>query len=161
MEPWLIVLCIVGGSICIVCEAFLPGGVLGALGGIAMIVAVVFGFKIGAEWGFITLIIAIVALAIAAFVAMRMLGRTPLGSLLTQKAEMKVEAGFTADEGLQALLGKEGVAESTLRPAGIAAIDGQRVNVVSEGTLIETGARVKVIEVEGNRIVVRPFVEES
>lgn len=53
------------------------------------------------------------------------------------------------------LLNKQGVAFSTLRPAGRAQIDGQLVDVIAEGEFIEPGVPVEVIEVAGNRVVVR------
>ena len=49
----------------------------------------------------------------------------------------------------------EGAALSALRPAGAAQIAGRRVDVVSEGTFIPAGAAVKVVSVEGARVVVR------
>ena len=52
-------------------------------------------------------------------------------------------------------LGKTGHASSPLRPAGIAEIDGQRVDVVSDGEHVDAGQFVKVIRVDGNRVVVR------
>lgn len=54
-----------------------------------------------------------------------------------------------------ALLGRQGVALSTLRPAGRAQIDGKLIDVVSEGEFIDPGTAVEVIEVSGNRVVVR------
>jgi membrane-bound serine protease (ClpP class) len=42
-----------------------------------------------------------------------------------------------------------------LRPAGVALVNGRRVDVVTEGGLIAAGARVKVVAIEGNRVVVR------
>jgi membrane-bound serine protease (ClpP class) len=48
-----------------------------------------------------------------------------------------------------------GVALTQLRPSGTAKINGQRVDVVTEGALIERGTAVKVVVVEGARIVVR------
>ena len=52
-------------------------------------------------------------------------------------------------------LGMSGTALTLMRPAGSAIIDGERVDVVSEGSYIEKGANVKVIAVEGSRIIVR------
>jgi len=46
-------------------------------------------------------------------------------------------------------------ATSVLRPACIAEIEGKRVDVVSEGELIDAGQIVEVTHVDGNRIVVR------
>ncbi len=53
------------------------------------------------------------------------------------------------------LLNGTGTALTQLRPSGIADINGQRVDVVTEGDLIERGAQIKVVAVEGARIVVR------
>ncbi|MDZ4347595.1 MAG: NfeD family protein [Candidatus Binatia bacterium] len=63
--------------------------------------------------------------------------------------------GGSAPESDRRWLGKTGTALSPLRPAGIAEIEGERVDVVSEGDLIEAGAPVVVTGVDGNRIVVR------
>ena len=52
-------------------------------------------------------------------------------------------------------IGKRGRAASVLRPAGIADIEGDRVDVVSDGPLIEAGTPIQVSHVDGNRIVVR------
>jgi membrane-bound serine protease (ClpP class) len=56
---------------------------------------------------------------------------------------------------MAALLGAIGVAATTLRPSGIARIGEAFVDVVSEGSFIQAGTRVQVIEIEGNRIVVK------
>ena len=53
------------------------------------------------------------------------------------------------------LLNQSGAALTTLRPSGTAVINGQRVDVVTEGSLIEAGTPVKVVAVEGLRVVVR------
>jgi membrane-bound serine protease (ClpP class) len=53
------------------------------------------------------------------------------------------------------LLNQTGEALTQLRPSGTAKINGQRVDVVAESGLIERGAAVKVVTVEGSRIVVR------
>ena len=53
-----------------------------------------------------------------------------------------------------ALLGKEGTVEADCRPAGMARLDGRRVDVVTRGEWLERGERIKVVEVKGNRVVV-------
>ena len=52
-------------------------------------------------------------------------------------------------------MGKTGVTDTPLRPAGMAEFDGVKLSVVSEGEFIESGREVTVERVEGNRIVVR------
>lgn len=53
------------------------------------------------------------------------------------------------------LIGRTGVTLTILRPAGKAQIDGKFVDVVSDGPFIEQGTAIEVLEVNGNRVVVR------
>jgi membrane-bound ClpP family serine protease len=53
------------------------------------------------------------------------------------------------------LLGAIGIAATSLRPAGKVRLGDDFVDVVAEGDYIELGSRVQVIEIEGNRIVVK------
>ena len=57
--------------------------------------------------------------------------------------------------GLEELLGEVGVTQTALRPSGMTDFDGRRVDTVTEGGMIDKGARVKGIQVRGNRVVVR------
>ena len=52
-------------------------------------------------------------------------------------------------------LGAIGVAVTPLRPAGIARIGDDFVDVVAEGSYVPEGNRVQVIEIEGHRVVVK------
>jgi membrane-bound serine protease (ClpP class) len=53
------------------------------------------------------------------------------------------------------LLGAVGVAATPLRPAGKVQFGDEFVDVVAEGGYVPPGARVQVIEIEGNRVVVK------
>lgn len=64
---------------------------------------------------------------------------------------------LAASEQAVAMLGAIGEAATTLRPAGKARIGDEYVDVVAEGAYVEAGTPVQVIEVEGNRIVVKPL----
>ncbi len=52
-------------------------------------------------------------------------------------------------------MGAIGVAATPLRPAGKTQFGEQFVDVVAEGGYVRPGARVQVIEIEGNRVVVK------
>jgi membrane-bound ClpP family serine protease len=54
-----------------------------------------------------------------------------------------------------ALLGALGVAATPLRPAGKVKFGDDYIDVVAEGSYVEAGARVQVVEIEGNRVVVK------
>ena len=66
--------------------------------------------------------------------------------------EVSATALIEQDHGL---LNRSGTAFSTLRPSGKAQIDGQLVDVVTEGEFIDPGTAIEVVEVTGNRVVVR------
>jgi len=78
-------------------------------------------------------------------------------SRLTLKASQTAEEGFTVQtkEEESRLIGKRGMAVTTLRPVGKAEIDEELLNVETEGEFVEAGSDVEVIEVSGNRILVR------
>ena len=57
--------------------------------------------------------------------------------------------------GAGSLVGKRGRTSGPLRPAGKATIDGEYLDVFSEGGFIDAGAEVGVVRREGNRVVVR------
>ena len=79
------------------------------------------------------------------------LARTPL----ILKTATDREDGFTSGEDLNYFLGHEGVVTTMLRPVGRADFDGVKLDVLAEGEFVDVGKRVKVVRVEGRKIVVR------
>ena len=77
-------------------------------------------------------------------------------STILQTAETSEEGYAAAPASLGDFAGKRGTAVTSLRPAGIALIDGERVDVVSQGSFIDKDAEVEVLKVEGGRVIVRP-----
>lgn len=75
--------------------------------------------------------------------------------VLTAKVDGTVQAP-EQQAAARDLVGRAGVAVTTLRPAGKAEIDGVQYDVVSQSGFIEPGRSVRVLEVSGNRIVVEP-----
>ena len=73
---------------------------------------------------------------------------------LTLVAEQGPE--YVASRDFSSLRGAIGVAASYLRPAGVASIDGHRVDVLTEGEFIPQGTTIRVTRVEGARIFVEP-----
>ena len=94
------------------------------------------------------LTLAIVAVLIAIVVK---LTRT----LVFKTAENSADGFQAASQELAALARQSGQSLSPLRPAGVALIDGQRVDVVTNGESIEPGTEMEVVAVEGSRVVVR------
>lgn len=75
--------------------------------------------------------------------------------LIHQEAATSAE-GYVSALPRGDLVGKTGVAATDLRPAGVAVVEGERIDVVSEGDYIASGAAVVVVRAEAYRHVVRP-----
>lgn len=65
--------------------------------------------------------------------------------------------GGAANPELRLLMDREGTAMTPLRPSGAVKIDDKPIDVVSDGQYIDAGTRVRVILVEGARVVVEPI----
>ncbi len=63
--------------------------------------------------------------------------------------------GYTSVIDKSKFLGATGVCVTDLRPAGTININGEPVDVVTEGSFIKSGESVKVINVDGSRVLVR------
>jgi membrane-bound serine protease (ClpP class) len=147
----------------------IPGfGIAGVLGIAALLGGL--GLSLvgaGATWATMALAGGRVALALAlaigaALALLPLLPRLPLGRRLVLETEMAAREGFTSPpESDRRWLEKRGVVTSPLRPAGIADIDGERLDVVSEGEFIDAGESIEVVRVSGNRIVVRQHRQQA
>jgi membrane-bound serine protease (ClpP class) len=148
-----VVLQLVGVGV-IIAELVLPSGGLltvvavGALG--YSLFHVFTKISVGAGLAFVAADLVMIPIAIV--VGIKLLIRSPV----TLRSSLSSKDGVASQDPLfKALVGKEGVARTALRPAGKATIEGQRYDVVSGGAFIESGTPVKVTTVDGNRIVVR------
>lgn len=148
-------LCFVFGFILTIFEMFHPGfGAPGIIGGILLILGVVLTAKTFLD-AMIIIVIILAVLAAALILVLRSATRGHLSKALVLNDSLRKESGFTGTEDLEFFLDKEGITGTILRPAGIAYFDGIKLDVVSQGEFIQKDARVKVIKVEGRRVVVK------
>jgi membrane-bound serine protease (ClpP class) len=90
-------------------------------------------------------------------ILLRLLPHLPYGRSLVLATDLDARAGYaSAPETDRKWVGARGTAATPLRPAGIAWLHGERVDVVSQGEYIEADVPIEVVRVDGNRIVVRP-----
>jgi membrane-bound serine protease (ClpP class) len=155
------------GLALIVAEILFPSfGVLSILAAGALIASVAMAFALDVDTGFAFLAVAALAVPAALLAGLKLFPRSPLGKHMVARGLSFASRAATDERDLD-LAGKRGVVVSTLRPAGIARIDGRRVDVVSRGEMIESASPVRVLSVEGNRVVVvrdedsQPESEES
>jgi membrane-bound serine protease (ClpP class) len=122
----------IGGILAIIAGGLVASSKLGILGGV-----LAFGGGVGAS-----------------IFLLWLFPRTGLARRLVLSASHR---GMRAPEaGLAALVGQSGVADTPLRPAGQATVGNARVDVVTDGIFVEAGTRVRVVNVEGMRVVVEP-----
>ena len=146
------------GFILIVVEMFEPGfGFAGGIGIILLIGGVVLTAKTFVQ-GLILSIIIVVILGIMLSIVLYSATKGKMSKTLILKDSTNSEEGFNGTEDMHALLGKEGTTLTVLRPSGCVDIEGIHLDVVTGGEYVEKGVPIRVIEVEGNRIVVREIV---
>lgn len=147
----IIVLAVVG-FLMLAAEVFVPGMVLGILGGLCLAACVALCY---AAYGPLLGTMAFAALAvllIAGFIFwLNFFPATPIGKKLLLKKSLPPDNSAAAVR----ILGVTGEALTPLRPAGTALIAGRRVDVVAESGLIEPGQKIEVVFQEGLRVVVR------
>ncbi len=138
------------GLIAITIELFIPGAIVGICGAGCVIASIIFAYLyISNLLGHILLGIGICFIPIFFITWYKLLTKT--------FAVRASEEGFSSSKNNQEhLISAEGVAITTLRPSGTVIINGNKVDVVSEGEMILKNTKIKVIDVKGNRIVVKP-----
>jgi len=137
------------GIVAMLIELLIPGAVMGVLGFLAVCGSVVYAYMTGHT----VLATVLVGTTIAFIPLFFAIWKNVLGKFLALGESEKDFRPSTMPH--EELLGKEGQATSPLRPSGVAMIEGQRHTVITRGEMVERGARVKVIDVSGNRVTVK------
>lgn len=154
---WLAFLALLLGIIAFVLEALVFTGF--GVAGIVGIILVGWGvllLAVDITQATAALVLALIATIVIFILGLRLMSRYNMWYRLTLQNKQDSKEGYVAPAPeLRLFAGKEGIAVTPLRPAGSADIEGRRLDVVTEGEFISTGKRVKVIKVEGTRVVVK------
>jgi len=166
---WLEVMLFLAGLVCLAAEIFvLPGfGVLGLGGGLLVIASLVLAsqsfvvpvneYQIRhVQWSLLGILGAAVGVAVMAALLRRWLPSTPVLSSVLLAPPPEEEDAVETDQ-FESLLGVEGTTTTRLAPAGKARLGGGIYEVATDGALIEPGMPVRVVEVRGRRVLVRPI----
>ncbi len=137
------------GYLLLVFELFVPGGVVGFLGLGLVALSCWRAFDLGAGWGAAAVGLSVVATA----GGIVLFNRSKTGRELVLDNRGSRQWRSSADE-LDGLLGQQGITLSSLRPAGLADFEGRRLDVVSDSEFIDHQTLVRVVEVEGRRVMV-------
>lgn len=153
MEPLTLYLTLLlVGFVLIGFEIFIPGGILGIFGSVAWITAAVIGWRNFAEpWNMVSALGLLVFGILTFIVWIRYFPKSRVGKSLSLQVD---QADYKSHRSDDVAVGAKGEAVSTLRPSGIAAFSGKRVDVVADGEWIEAGQAVKVSSTSGGHISV-------
>lgn len=153
------------GVVLLLIEIFvIPGfGIFGVLG----ILFIILGLFLGLisdlpifDFSFVSgalvqLASALLLSGLMVYLLSKTLPKTKMWNGLILNAGINAKSGYTAEENIRNLTGKTGKAITDLRPAGMALIEGKRIDVVTEGDYIEAGKKIIVLREQGSTVVVK------
>jgi len=141
-------------AVLIILEFLLPGGILGTFGALALVASGVVGVMYYPELALFIILGEFLG-GMGIFVAgMYFLSAFGAKGPLVLNDALDSEQGWENLSTDVSLVGRSGQVLTALRPSGIVEIDGRRLDVVSDGGVIDAGESVRVIKVSGNYILV-------
>jgi len=153
----LVIILLVAGLVLLLLETVLPGLVAGILGFVCLVVGLALAYSRFDARTANLILMAVLLLLVGGFACwVQFFPGSPVGRRFVSSS---VAGNLDAER--PELLHQNGTAFTPLRPSGTALLNGQRVDVVTEGPFVERGAPIKVIAVEGARVVVRALSEQQ
>lgn len=132
-------------------------GILTGMGVAAAAGAAYVAFTQSATLGTILVTAFVLGIPVYLYMLVKLLPNTLVGRhvFLRSSGEDPHAAATPEVEQLKALIGREGPAETDLRPSGAIRIDGRRIIAIAESGMIDKGSTVRVVRVSGGDAVVR------
>lgn len=153
------------GLVLILLEIFvIPGFGIAGISGIILVFASLFFSLVGADpfldfelvsRAIIQLSLSLVVSLTLIFIISKYLPKSTAFKRFVLSVSEKSVDGFSSHSIAEDLIGAEGIALTTLRPAGTAEINGKRVDVMTESEYVEKGKKIKVLAADGIRVLVR------
>jgi membrane-bound ClpP family serine protease len=159
---WAILLLVSGAGLAVL-EIFFPSaGIFGFLSAVAVLASVVMGFYQGPLAGVSILLGAMVGLPTVIVLGFKYWPKTAMGKriLLMAPTAKDVLPDDPEKELLKSLVGRVGRAKSKLLLSGVVVVDGHTIDAESESLPVEVGQSVRVVQIRGHTVVVRPVEDE-
>jgi membrane-bound serine protease (ClpP class) len=155
LAGWVELILFACGILLILIELFIPGFGFFGISGVSCILVSLF-LTLGGDTAALSLLSISLVVAIVVFLLIiKFLPSSQLWSKIILKDSETKQDGFSSSHDYSNYIGKEGLVLTLLRPAGLVEIDGVQLDVVSAGQYIEPGIKVKVVSVNGSRIIVK------
>lgn len=154
-SQWTSLIIFVIGLILLVIEAISPGFGLPGISGIVLIVVGIVLAMGSIQSAIMSLSVAIILTAIITILLIKQGRKIEVFNKIVLSTKHDDEGGYFSAPPKYEYLDKEGIALTDLRPSGIIEIDEEKLDALSEGSYIQKGSQVKVVKVEGSKIIVR------
>ncbi|MGL4398974.1 MAG: NfeD family protein [Luteolibacter sp.] len=144
------------GVIFIAVEVIIPGGILGAIGGLLMFAGCVVAFGTYGTWGgVIALAAALLLGALGLFLEFWVLPKTALGKRAFLTAEVTGVSAALGKEALD-LVGQPAEALTMLSPTGYVRVDGKRYEAFCQSGQVPAGTLLDIVSADSFRLIVSP-----
>lgn len=135
-------------------ELLLPGGVLGVLAAISLLIAAWFGFESYGFFGGISVFFGtLITLVILTFVEFKLLAKTAYGRKFF--LDTSVEGRSNKAQAENSIIGKKGIALTRLSPSGKVLIHNKNYEAHSQDGFIENGHEVSVVAQDNFKLTVK------
>jgi membrane-bound serine protease (ClpP class) len=152
MSP--IIALILAALVLVFFEVILPGGILGVLAALCILLATwLAGSQFGASGAVLTFLSAAVAVALLVYIEFKLLARTSLGGGFFLKNS--VTGHSNQAPATNEVVGKEGVALTRLNPSGRVAIDGQSYEAYSQDGYIDADQPIRVAGQDNFKLIIK------
>lgn len=167
VESWEIILFVIGITLLLIEVFVTPGFGVAGIGGALLILGALMASlipNVGVIWpstaditrAALTMSASIVLMVVLASTMGRYLPKSNRFNMLVLQPVLSSATGYSSAATDDALMGRTGIAVSTLRPSGTVEIDGRRIDVVAPGLFVTSGTPIEVTRVRGGLVEVRP-----
>lgn len=148
------------GIVLIVLEFFVPGGIMGGIGVLSIIISLLLAADNIGHMIF-SILIALLVTIIASVILFKRFGyEKGIFRHIILFDSTSSDKGYVSNVTRSDLIGLEGITVTPLHPSGTAVFNNERFDVVTEGGFINNNKKVKIIKAEGPRIIVREIKNE-
>lgn len=150
----IIVALIVAALILAFFEVILPGGILGLIAGICIVVAAwVAGSQYGSGGAILTLLASTLAVGLLVYIEFKLIARTSLGNAFFLKSSVTGHSNHAQAEA--SMVGQEGVAITRLNPSGKVAISGETYQAFSQDGYLEVDTAIRVTGQDNFKLIIK------
>lgn len=151
----LIVILFAIGLFLLAAEVLVPGGILGAAGGLLLLAGSALSFvEFGKSGGLIALLIAGTTAIILFYIELRILPKTRIGKRFFLSRQITATSAALPDSARD-FVGKAAISSTILSPSGYVTIDGKRYEAVSQSGHIALGTELEVVDTGPFQLTVR------